>query len=73
VVFSRKVTDALASPTIHGSGRDVRLVCHDRLMSLVELLSGGFSSVVRVFARALVWVLDPHTSRSIQIFIVFIL
>ena len=73
VVFSRKVTDALASPTIHGSGRDVRLVCHDRLMSLMELLSGVFSSDVRVFARALVWVVDPHTSRSIQFFIVFIL
>ena len=44
VVFSRKVTTALSSPTIHGAGRDVRLVCHDRLMSLMELLSGAFCS-----------------------------
>jgi serine/threonine protein kinase len=42
VVFSRKVTTALSSPTIHGAGRDVRLVCHDRLLSLMELLSSEF-------------------------------
>ena len=40
VVFARKVTTALSSPTIHGAGRDVRMVCHDRLMSLMELLLG---------------------------------
>jgi serine/threonine protein kinase len=42
VVFTRKVTTALSSPTLHGAGRDVRMVCHDRLMSLMELLLGEF-------------------------------
>jgi serine/threonine protein kinase len=42
VVFARKVSTALSSPTIHGAGRDVRMVCHDRLMSLMELLLGEF-------------------------------
>jgi serine/threonine protein kinase len=42
VVFTRKVTTALSSPTIHGAGRDVRMVCHDRLLSLMELLLGEF-------------------------------